>query len=268
VRVTGLYRYPVKSARGVSLPEARLGWMGIEGDRRWAILGSDGKVITQRDCPALATLAVRRTRGGIRLSAPGCPDLAVDRPSPGSRSARIDIWGDVTEGVHADSHTGDWLLRFLGRQACLVFMPEEIQRSVDRRYGGPGDRVGFADGYPFLLTSEASLADLNARLDAPVPMDRFRPNLVVDGEAGFEEDDWVRIRVGKITFRVVKACPRCVVTTVDQRTGIPGREPLRALAEFRKRDGRVLFGQNLIHDQRGMLRVGDEVEVLERRAGA
>jgi uncharacterized protein YcbX len=144
-------------------------------------------------------------------------------------------------------------------------MPETTHRQVSLSYARSGDRVSFADGYPLLLTSEASLAELNQRLEGALPMDRFRPNIVVDGGEAFGEDDWARIRVGDTDFRVVKPCARCVVTTTDQQTGSRGKEPLRTLATFRTVDGKVLFGENLIHDGPGPLRTGDPVEVIERR---
>lgn len=265
MRVTGLHCFPLKSARGLSLQEARIDPWGVRGDRRWALLGSDGRAVTQRDCPVLATVDVRPMRTGIRLGAPGSAELGVDRPSGRRDKERIRVWGSVTEGVPADSAAHEWLSRLVGRPVTLLYMPDEIERPVDPRYGREGDRTGFADGYPILLTSEASLAVLNARLASAVPMDRFRPNLVVDGEIGFAEDEWAAIRAGSLTFRVVKPCPRCVVTTVDQRSGKRGVQPLRELATFRERDGRILFGQNLIPDGSGSVRVGDTVEVLELR---
>ncbi len=138
-------------------------------------------------------------------------------------------------------------------------------RPVDPDYGKPGDRVGLADGFPFLLISEASLADLNARLEQPLPMNRFRPNLVIGGCEPFAEDGWSRVRIGSITFRVVKPCSRCAITTVDQTTAVAGKEPLRTLARFRKVGDKVLFGQNLIHDGTGTLRTDDPVEILQTR---
>ncbi len=145
-------------------------------------------------------------------------------------------------------------------------MPREVHRQVNLEFGRAGDRVSFADGYPLLLTSEASLSELNRRLETPVPMDRFRANLVVDGSDPFEEDRWARIRVGDVELRVVKPCARCVVTTTDQATGSRSREPLRTLATFRNEGGRVLFGENLIHDGPGRLRVGNRVDVLSTRS--
>ncbi|MCL7972579.1 MAG: MOSC domain-containing protein [marine benthic group bacterium] len=265
MNVTGLFVYPLKSARGLTLAEASLDSFGIEGDRRWCLLGTDGKVITQRDCQALATLRARPTGQGLELEAPGMGALSVRRPAEDRDLLPIGVWKDRTRGAPADPAADAWLEDFLGRPCRLLYMPREVHRQVSLDFGREGDRVSYADGYPLLLTSGASLTELNRRLDTAVPMDRFRANLVVDGDRPFEEDDWARIRVGEMEFRVVKPCARCVVTTVDQQTGERGPEPLRALASFRSDGGKVLFGQNLIHSGPGRLRIGDPVEVLERR---
>jgi uncharacterized protein YcbX len=138
-------------------------------------------------------------------------------------------------------------------------MPDDTLRPANPAFAPQGTRVSFADGYPFLLISEESLADLNGRLPRPVPMDRFRPNLVVAGGAPYAEDGWTRIGVGGLAMRVVKPCPRCVVTTTDQATSERTPEPLRTLATYRKVNGEVMFGQNVIHENSGRVRVGDSV---------
>lgn len=268
MRVTGLFVYPLKSARGLPLVEAHLDDFGIVGDRRWSLLGSDGRVITQRDCPVLATLAAAPTDVGIELRAPGRPTLRVVRPTQESGRLPIQIWKDRTEGTAAGPEADSWLETFLARPCRLLHMPQSTRRQVSPQFGLPGDRVSYADGYPLLLASEDSLAELNCRLATKVPMNRFRPNLVVAGAAPFAEDDWARIRVGNTTFRVAKPCARCAVTTIDQRTGEKGKEPIRTLATFRSTGGKVLFGQNLIHEGPGPIRVGDTMEVLERRLTA
>jgi uncharacterized protein YcbX len=266
MRVTGLFAYPLKSARGISLDEASLDGFGIRGDRRWAIVGPDCRIITQRDVHALAALVAQPVERGLVLCGPGGSSHRVDRPDEGPREP-VRVWESDTEGVSAGPEAEAWISRFMGRPGRIMYMPDSVRRPVARSFAEPGDRVGFADGFPLLLTTEASLAVLNDRLDAPVPMNRFRPNMVVDGEAPFGEDRWTVIRAGGTRFRVVKPCPRCVVITVDQRSGTAGKEPLRTLAEFRRRDedGKVLFGQNLIHDGPGVIRLGDVVEVVKTR---
>jgi hypothetical protein len=140
-------------------------------------------------------------------------------------------------------------------------MPESTFRPVNSHYATDNEQVSFTDGFPFLLISEASLQDLNKRLDEPVPMNRFRPNLVVSGCEAFAEDSWRQIRIGSISFNVVKPCERCVITTVDQALGIRGKEPLQTLSQYRRQNGKILFGQNLIHTSLGALQVGDSVEI-------
>jgi hypothetical protein len=164
------------------------------------------------------------------------------------------------------SEADAWLGRFLGHEARLWRVHEP--RPVNPKYAvSPADRTGFADGYPLLLLGQASLDDLNARLARPVPVDRFRPNLVLAGAPAFAEDAWRRIRVGEIELAVVKPCARCVITTTDQRTAARGREPLRTLAGYRRApDGKVLFGQNAIHLSTGVMRAGDVVSVLDSAA--
>lgn len=265
MRVTGLYVYPLKSARGLSLGEASLDAFGIEGDRRWCLVGDEGRVITQRDCPILATLDVIPNEHGLELQAAGRRPLRVSRPEPGPETHPVAVWTDLTAGLAASEDADSWLESLLERTCRLVYMPTTTHRQVSLSFGRPGDRVSFADGYPLLLTSEASLAELNRRMESALPMDRFRPNVVIDGGEPFAEDDWARIRLGDTEFRVVKPCARCVVTTTDQQTGARGKEPLRTLSTFRMADGKVLFGENLIHDGPGPVRTGDPVEVLERR---
>jgi uncharacterized protein YcbX len=154
-----------------------------------------------------------------------------------------------------------WFSEFLELSCQLVYMPDNSYRPVNSRYASHNQQVSFADGFPFLLISEASLQDLNERLDQPIPMNRFRPNLVVSGCEAFAEDSWRSIRIGSIPFHVVKPCERCLITTVDQAQGIRGKEPLQTLAQYRLSNGKILFGQNLIPAELGTLQVGDSVEI-------
>lgn len=262
--LTALHIYPLKSAAGLALSHADVEARGLANDRRWMVTDAAGAFLTQRTFPKLALVRVRLTGEGLRLEAPGQEPLDVPVPVPvdGVRM-RVQVWNDAVEAAVAGAASAAWLSACLGTDARLVYMPEESIRPVDPAYGRPGEHVSFADAYPLLLATQASLDDLNARLEVPVPMNRFRPNVVVTGTAPFEEDGWRRIRIGAMHFRAVKPCARCVTTTVDQETGAAGKEPLRTLARFRKRNGKVLFGQNLIPEGPGTLRVGDPVEVLE-----
>ena len=264
LRVEGLYCYPVKSCAGTSLGTATVGPRGIVGDRQWMVVDETGEFVTQREHHRLALVSPRLLDEGLlELSAPGMPLLTV---TPAVRQDRVDvsIWSDRCAAIDEGESAAEWLSAFLEMRCRLVRFPEDVTRRVDPEYAGPNDQVGFADGFSFLLTSCASLDDLNQRLAAPLPMNRFRPNIVVSGGNPFQEDRWKRIRIDDIAFAVVKPCARCVTTTVDQQTGEASREPLRTLATFRNVPGRgVMFGQNLIHDQSGVLHVGAEVAVLE-----
>jgi uncharacterized protein YcbX len=176
----------------------------------------------------------------------------------------VRVWQDrVMACAHPDGSA--WFSQFLGAPHELVYMTDAEQRPVNPARARAGDIVSFADGYPFLLISEASLADLNARLQKPIGMERFRPNIVISGTEPFAEDDYAEVSLGAITFRGVKRCDRCVVTTIDPLTGEAGKEPLRTLAQYRLEDQRVWFGMNLIHDGDGVLRVGDPVTPLVTR---
>ena len=264
VTLSGLTVYPVKSARGVALRHATVGPGGLVGDRRWMVVDEHRVFLSQRSHPRLALASVTDDGRRLVLNGAGMPTLAVERPRSGAAAVRARVWVDVCDAVPAGEEAARWFSKLL-RCACeLVFMPDGSHRRVASRGGAPESEVGFADAFPFLLISEGSLEDLNGRLARPVPMDRFRPNLVVTGCGPFAEDDWRRIRIGGVPFHVVKPCSRCNTTTVDQATARRGREPLATLATYRRARGKVVFGQNLVHQGGGTLHLGDQVTVLER----
>ena len=261
LRLTSLHRYPVKSLRGEDLQRVALDDRGLVGDRGWMVVDPDGRFLTQRELPRMCLITARLDANGLLLEAPGVPP---QRPVANeSDQLSVDIWRDRVAAVRCDAASAEWLSAFLDRPCELVFMPPTSQRPVNPAYALPGDRVGFADGYPLLLICEASLADLNARLDRPVPMARFRPNLVVSGCDAFAEDAWRRIRIGATEFRVAKPCERCAIPSIDIETAKPDPGFNRVLASFRRFEGKILFGQNLLHDGRGELQPGMPVEVLE-----
>ena len=257
MRLRSLHVYPVKSARGLSPLEWPAGERGFDGDRRFMIVEPGGHFLSQRVLPRMALIEVTPEGERLRLSAPGLSLEVPLRPRAGE-PRRVEVWGDEMDAISLGKEPARALGQFLGRDCELVYLPDESRREVDPDYAPPGLTVGFADGFPYLLATTASLAEL-ARLGADVPMDRFRPNLVVDGAAPFEEDAWSEIAVGEVRFRVVKPCGRCTIPNVDQRTAEVGVEPARTLAQHRKRDGQVYFGQNLIALTSGRVRVGDPV---------
>jgi uncharacterized protein len=255
--------YPVKSLRGIALAEAVVEPRGLRFDRRWLVVDANDRFVTQRILPRMSLVTVTIQDDGLTLAAQGIPELHVPASATGM-SRQVTIWRDTVEARDAGEHAAAWLSEFLGRPCRLVQMPESTERAVNPAYSQPGDIVSFADGYPFLLIGQASLDDLNARMASPLPMRRFRPNLVVTGAEPFEEDTWRRVRIGNIVFRVAKPCARCIMPTVDPDAGaFAGKEPLRTLATFRKVGSKVLFGQNLIAENVGTLHASDQVEILE-----
>lgn len=255
--------YPVKGLRGISVAEARVEPWGLAGDRRWMVVDAHDTFISQRQLPGMARIDAAPIEGGLRLSASGRRSIEVATPNARTPALEVAIWKNRVAAVPAGSEADRWLSAMFGVPCRLVHMADPAgARPVDPDYAAPDDRVSFADGYPLLVTNAASLSDLNTRLDRPVPMDRFRTNLLVAGAAAWAEDAWRTLRVGGAAFAAVKTCDRCVVTTVDQATGekADDNEPLRTLGGFRRdARGRTIFGQNLIPRRLGRIAVGDPV---------
>ena len=254
--------YPVKSTKGISLQTARVENRGIQFDRRWMVVDNEGVFISQREAPRLALISIEIGAMDLIVNAPGSRSLSIPTGARNSERVSVRVWDDLVSAVSMGGDAASWFSDFLGIPCRLVYMPEETHRRVEPEYATNNDIVSFADAFPLLLISQASLDDLNSRLAEPVPMNRFRPNLVVEGCTAFEEDRWKGIRVGEIVFRVVKPCSRCVTTTVNQATGVRGKEPLATLSQYRKINGNVYFGQNIIPAATGRLRVGDQVEII------
>jgi uncharacterized protein YcbX len=264
VVLSGLYVYPLKSCAGIPLESAELGATGLRHDRRWMLVDETGKFMSQRAHPRMALISTHLSDEHLTVSAPDMPDLQVPLQPADEDLVDVSIWGDTNRGALVGEEADRWFGEFLKLPCRLVSKPDDDLRFVDSIYAQSGDQVGFADGFAFLLISEASLEDLNGRLEDPLPMNRFRPNLVVRGCGPYAEDGWSRVRIGDVSFRVAEACPRCAITTTDQKTGTRGKEPLRTLATYRKFEGEVFFGRNLIHDALGTVRVGDPVETTPR----
>jgi uncharacterized protein YcbX len=260
VQVTALYVYPVKACAGVSVSSADVQARGFARDRRWMVVDEHGRFVSQREAPVLARVRVALLDSGLRLSAPGLPDLELPAECDGE-PIEVEVWG-YRGAARRHAGASAWFSDHLKRRAGAVYMADDERRPTSRTGSAPGDIVSFADGYPFLCVSEQSLADLNARLAAPIDVRRFRPNIVISGAAPYAEDRWHRVAIGPVAFRMAKRCDRCSVTTVDPDSGERGAEPLQTLAAYRREDGKVWFGVNLIHDGSGTLRVGDAVVEL------
>lgn len=260
--VTELNYYPVKSLMGHRVESRAISETGFVNDREFMLVDQDNQFLTQREHTRLALVQPTLSNGHLRLSAPSMGPIEVRVVDDGERR-QVTVWRDALDAIDMGELAANWFSAFLQKDVRLVRKAPDAVRQCDQKYAtDESDQTAFADGYPFLLLSEASLQALNDRLDFPVPMNRFRPNIVVAGTEPFQEDTWSRLRIGEIYFDVVKPCARCKITTVDQATGVAGKEPLRTLATFRNFGGNVLFGQNLVHKQQGQIAVGDAVEVL------
>lgn len=269
MRIASLFVYPVKSCRAVPLSTAEVEPWGLAGDRRWMVLTPDRKFVTQRKVPALATVGVRvRADGVLSLTAPGLDPLEVVPPRDGAPAL---IRTEVREVrlLLAGEPAAAWFGKLCGEPVDLAWLADPDQRRPDPELSLPTDRINLSDAFPVHLVTEASLAELNRLIAArgtpaeAVRMAQMRPNIVLDGSEPWAEDSWVgrTVRIGTVPFRVVRRTERCVVATVDQKTGIKGREPLRVLARHRNIDQELLFGVHLIPDGPGGLRVGDEVSL-------
>lgn len=268
VILSALHVYPVKGLKGIALQEARCTGRGLEHDRRWMVVDAQGEFLSQRAHPRMATVWTDIAGEALSLSAPDISTVDVPLDPRSSPSMRVRVWNSVCDAVPVSPYADAWLSDYLGLACRLVYMPEDSLRFSSEQYSGRDKLVGFADGFAYLLTGEASLGDLNARLAVKghpaLPMNRFRPNLVVSGSAPYAEDRWGEIRIGgQAVLRGVKPCGRCQVTTTDQSTGeVAGPEPLATLSTYRdSKEFGTMFGMNLVTLEPGMVKVGDRVEL-------
>lgn len=264
MHVSELWVYPIKSCRGIAVDALELDDRGARGDRRWMLVDAESKFISQRTAPRLALVDVARGDSSVVVSAPGMPPLAIGTGEAAVASECV-IWKDTVTLEPAARAAHEWFSELLDEECRLMYMPDRSERLVNPKYSPEPRLVSLADGYPLMLIGQGSLDLLNEKLTAqgeqPVPMKRFRPNIVVTSSEPHAEDTWRQIRLGEINCSVVKPCERCAIPTIDIETGIAGKEPSRTLARYRKFGSNIWFGQNLIHEQPGTLHVGDAASV-------
>ena len=264
-----LHIYPIKGMRGCDLSAAEVTSMGLAGDRRWMLIDATGRFISQREQEHLALVSVTPNASVLTARAPGCRDLVI-APPIACGAIPVTIWDDRLPAFPATAQVNDWFSDYL-KLPCRLIYQGDTRRPTDPRWSRPGDATSFADAYPLLICTTASLDDLNRRAGTKLPMNRFRPNIVIAGEEPWSEDGWQRLKVGAVEIDLVKPCARCVVTTIDQAQGIKmGREPLRTLAKFHFLQvpgiSGAIFGQNAIPRALGRIAVGDPVQVLATQA--
>ena len=248
IEVSGLYVYPVKSTRGTARARAVLTPLGLEWDRQWMIVNARGVFLSQRTHPQLARIVPQLTPGALVLSAPGLPALSVPLAADGARTA-VRIWDDACVGLDQGSAAHEWVSQAVGEAVRLIRVAPDMGRTANPQFAGTTPApIGFPDGYPVLVCNEASLADLNHRLPERIPMERFRPNLVLRGLPAWAEDHIDTLDVGPVTLRLVKPCVRCTIPSIDQKTGVRSTDPAPALKEFRfsKSLRGVMFGENAV----------------------
>lgn len=273
-----IWRYPLKSAKGLSLTEAQLDQFGLQNDRRWMLVDPAGKMVTQRSCPKMCLIQVIEPPGLVVENSNKAPGLVLQWPNQlafevaipnGQHIIKVQVWNDHCQAWLADSDASEKLSAFLEKPVRLVWFPDHHFRQVDLDYANRGEGVAFADGFPFLLITQASLDDLNQRLDAPVSMSRFRPNLVIAGADAYAEDHAQGIKIGDQRFKIVKPCARCSIPNIDPLTAKRSNQPAQTLLSYRKTQSEILFGQNLLfdsdfkqmdHQKNPILRVGMAAE--------
>ncbi|MBI5840239.1 MAG: MOSC domain-containing protein [Chloroflexi bacterium] len=272
IQVSSLTYYPIKACRGFDINSSLIQRMGLEHDRRMMVVTPEGEFLTQREYPKLALITPALTDGVVTLSAPEWEAVTFPVLKTGE-TIPVDVWRSKgVQAVDQGEAAAQWLSTWIGDPVRLVHIAGGFKRKLNPDYAvNADDHTGFADGYPILIASEESLQDLNSRLDSKVPMNRFRPNIVVKGCEPFAEDTWKRIKIGGVELAIVKPCARCVVTTIDKETLVQSKEPLKTLNTFRKQAraeqgrsvGGAMFGQNVIPLNEGRIEAGMSVQVVE-----
>ncbi len=265
--ISELYIYPIKSLGGVALDKATLTERGFEHDRRWMLVNADNQFISQREVNAMALLKVQLTGQGLLITNIGVPGEEMHIPflPTITETEMVTVWSSRCRAQRVSDEADAWFSKQLGFPCKLVYMPDTTRRYVDGRYAHNKEITGFSDGYPLLLIGQASLDDLNNRLETPLPMNRFRPNIVFTGGAAFQEDYMKHFMINGITFFGVKPCARCVITTINQQTAEKAKEPLKTLSTYRMKNKKIYFGQNLLHQGTGVVSIGDAISIHEQQ---
>jgi uncharacterized protein len=259
LRLSQIWIYPIKSLGGISLTSAKVLGKGLQYDRRWMLVDSEGKFMTQRIYPMMALFKVTLHNDHLVIHHKGDTLKVVINQASVHPSSKVQIWDDVVSANEVSPAHSLWFSERLGLNCRLVYFPEDNERPVDPLYQVNKEQVSLADAYPFLIIGQRSLDDLNSRLAKPVSMLRFRPNFVFSGGVPYEEDSWKSFTIGSAQFAGVKPCSRCVLTTVNPETGEKQDEPLRTLSTYRKRENKIYFGQNLVALNLSVVNVGDDI---------
>lgn len=262
MHVSELYVYPLKSARGLCVPEVSFTQRGPLMDRHWMVIDRNNRFLSQRKYPVMCLIETRLDNATLTLNAPAMSPFQLDSDCTLNETRQVTVWHDSVTAADCGDAAAQWLSTYLGVECRLVAMPAATQRLVDPQYAHQQQHVGFADGFPSLIISQASLDDFNQKLASPISMARFRPNIVIGGCAPYAEDEWQSIKIGDLTLSLVKPCSRCIMPAIDPSDGSKQMAVIEALNQYRRRDRKTYFGQNALHDGVGAIRVGDPVELL------
>jgi uncharacterized protein YcbX len=263
LEVSELFIYPIKSLGGISVGSGKITDRGFHFDRRWMLVDSNNCFLSQREFPQMALLQAHLSNDGLVVQHKIKKDEAVSIPMSGEirQPVTVQVWSDKCRAELVNPRIDQWFSEMLSVQCKLVYMPDSSKRRVDSRYASNKEITSLSDGYPFLIIGQSSLDDLNARLPDPLPMNRFRPNIVFTGGEPFHEDRMKHFSINSIQFYGVKLCARCVITTINQDTASKSREPLKTLSSYREKNNRIYFGQNLLHSGEGEIHVGDVISI-------
>ena len=260
--VSRLSIYPVKSCREIELSSSFVEDFGLRNDRRWMVVDEQGVMITQRKISKMCLIQPELSATGIILNTTTLNPISVNIPTHNKKYS-VRVWHDECQAFDAGDEAANWLSQILDKKCRLVYFPDDEFRQVDIDYADEGDKTAFSDGFPLLLISQSSLDDLNQRLSSPITMNRFRPNIVVEGCEPFAEDSWKKIRIGDMIFRIVKACSRCMIPSINIYTAEREEEPTKTLSSYRMRDKKIFFGQNVISESCGQIDIGMRVEIID-----
>ena len=268
-RVSELYIYPVKSLGGIAVDSATLTDRGFQLDRRWMLVDDNNEFLTQREYPKMALLQTAITTDGVLVSHKNnaAENILIPFSPSTTTTINVKIWDDTCAATPVSEEIDRWFSRMLGGKCKLVYMADDCHRIVDQRYAiNKDDVTSFSDAYPLLIIGEESLNDLNRRLQQPLPINRFRPNIVAAGTEPYEEDVMEEFRINGVRFYGVKLCARCAIPTIDQDTAEKSKEPTKTFASYRTSGNNVYFGQNLLYEGTGIISIGDEIEIIKRKA--
>lgn len=257
--------YPIKSLKGIELEQAFVEERGLKYDRRWMLVDLNNEFITQRNFPQMALIDLKLLDQKLILThrTKSLDKLEISMTEFPQKFAEVKIWDDVCTAIEYNNEINNWFSRAIDFNCKLVYMSDLTERKTTTKYYSQSKNVSFADAFPFLIIGEESLKFLNNKLDSPITMASFRPNLVFSGGEPHDEDKWTNILIGNLEFVNVKPCSRCVITTVNPDNGIKNREPLKTLATYRTFNNKVMFGQNLIGLSKGKIEIGDKI-IIEK----